>query len=91
MKATYKNCQSCGMPLKHDPKKGGTEKDGTKSRQYCSYCYEKGKFLSPAIDTPQKMQQFCMEKMREKGMNRFVAWLFTRSIPRLARWRKNNL
>ncbi|HAQ38579.1 MAG TPA: hypothetical protein DCQ58_08735, partial [Saprospirales bacterium] len=28
---TYKNCQSCGMPLHKDPQGGGTEKDGSRS------------------------------------------------------------
>lgn len=27
---TYKNCQSCGMPMKSDPKGGGTNADGLK-------------------------------------------------------------
>lgn len=26
-KKTYKICQSCGMPLKRDPQRGGTEAD----------------------------------------------------------------
>lgn len=41
---TYKNCQSCGMPLSKDTQRGGTEKDGTKSTKYCSYCYTNGEF-----------------------------------------------
>lgn len=31
MKHTFKNCQSCGMPLKKDEKGGGTNTDGSKS------------------------------------------------------------
>lgn len=88
MEKNYKNCQSCGMPFKYDPKKGGTEKEGTKSTMYCSFCYQKGKFLSPEIDTSKKMQDFCVKKMKENGMKGFIAWLFTRSIPKLERWRK---
>ena len=38
-------CQSCGMPLSKDPKNGGTNKDGSKSDKYCSYCYKDGKFM----------------------------------------------
>lgn len=82
-----KICQSCGMPLKSDPQKGGTEKDGTKSVKYCSYCYQEGKFSSPEIDTAKKMQQFCMGIMKEKGMPKFMAWIFTRGIPKLDRWK----
>ena len=28
------------------------------------------------------------EKMKEQGMNGFVAWIFSRQIPRLERWKK---
>jgi len=84
----YKFCQSCGMPLKQDPQHGGTEKDGTKSPKFCSYCYQNGEFTSPEIDTAEKMQKFCIEKMKEQGMPKFIAWIFTRNIPKLERWKK---
>lgn len=78
------------MPLSRDPEKGGREKDGTKSTKYCSYCFQEGEFTSPEIDTPQKMQTFCIKKMTEQGMSRWLAWIFTRSIPRLERWKKSD-
>ena len=82
-----KFCQSCGLPLSKDPEKGGTEKDGTLSKKYCSYCYQDGTFCSPEIDTAEKMQKFCMEKMKEQGMPKIISWLFTRGIPGLERWK----
>ena len=82
-----KFCQSCGMPLKQDPENGGTEKNGTKSTKYCSYCYANGEFLSSEIKTAKEMQVFCIEKMKEQGMPKFVAWIFTRGIPKLERWK----
>lgn len=85
---TNKICQSCGMPMSKDPKNGGTEKDGSKSNKYCSYCYQNGNFTNPEIDTPQKMQEFCIQKMREQGMPKFIAWIFTRGIPKLERWKQ---
>jgi len=81
-----KFCQSCGMPMNRDSQNGGTEKDGLKNNKYCSYCYQKGEFTSPEINTPQKMQSFCIEKMKEQGMPKFIAWIFTRGIPKLERW-----
>lgn len=80
-----KFCQSCGMPLKSDPGHGGTEADGRKSEDYCSYCYVDGQFMQPDMSA-KEMQAFCMEKMQEQGMAKLVAWLFTRGIPRLKRW-----
>lgn len=79
-------CQSCGMPMKQDPQGGGSNADGSRSSDYCSYCYADGNLISPEIDTPRKMQEFCIGKMKESGMPGFVAWLLTRSIPRLKRW-----
>jgi hypothetical protein len=85
----YRFCQSCGFPLKKDKKGGGTEKDGSTSKKYCSMCYENGLFLTPPeVDTAKKMQQFCMTEMKKDGMNTLFAWLATRSIPRLERWRE---
>jgi len=84
---TNKFCQSCGMPLKQDPAQGGTEADGTKSAIYCSYCYQNGAFTSPE-NTVEKMQKFCIEKMKEQGMPKIFAWFFTRGIPKLERWNK---
>ncbi len=75
--------------MKKDKQGGGTEQDGSHSNTYCSMCYQDGKFLTPAeIDTPQKMQQFCIQQMKESGMNGLVAWMATRTIPKLERWSK---
>ena len=82
-----KFCQSCGMPFSKDPQGGGTNVDGSLSNEYCSYCFVKGKFTSPEIDTPQKMQKFCIEQMKKQEMPKIVAWLFTRQIPKLKRWK----
>lgn len=85
----YKSCQSCGMPKSKDTGNGGTEKDGSKSEKYCSYCYKDGEFfMKYEIDTAQKMQKMCIKMMKKEGMNGTLAWLFTRGIPRLERWKK---
>jgi hypothetical protein len=75
--------------LKKDKKGGGTEKDDSISNKYCSMCYENGKFLTPPeVDTAKKMQKFCIQEMKKDGMNAFIAWLATRPIPKLERWKK---
>ena len=38
-----KFCQSCGMPLTSD-EVCGTNADGSLSADYCTYCYQQGKF-----------------------------------------------
>ena len=83
---TYKTCQSCAMPLKHDPQGGGTEADGVKSPKYCSYCYQDGKFTDD-FKTAGEMQGFCKQKLVEMKFPRIIAWLFTRGIPKLERWK----
>ncbi len=86
----YKFCQSCGYPLKKDKKDGGSEADGSISEKYCSMCYEDGAFLSPPeVDTAEKMQKFCIQEMKKDGMNPFIAWLATRGMSRLERWKSN--
>ena len=84
-----KFCQSCSYPMKKDEKGGGTELDGSKSSKYCSMCYIDGKFLTPSeVDNAKKMQTFCIQEMKKSGMNGILAWVLTRGIPKLERWRE---
>jgi hypothetical protein len=54
-------------------------------------CYEHGSFLSPPeIDTAKKMQDFCIREMKKDGINGLFAWLATRSIPGLERWKRKD-
>ncbi len=85
MEEKYKNCQSCGMPLKKDEKGGGTNADGTKSNMYCSRCYENGSFTQPNISVTE-MQELVKGKMKEMGFPGFLANIFTKGIPKLKRW-----
>ncbi|MBU2037401.1 zinc ribbon domain-containing protein [Patescibacteria group bacterium] len=85
MEKTYKNCQSCGMPMKKDPQGGGTNADGTKSEKYCSFCYQNGAFTWPDC-TVEQMQTLCVGKLKEMHFPGFIAWLLTRGIPKLERW-----
>ncbi len=79
-------CQSCGMPLEKDPAGGGTEADGSKSRKYCGYCYQGGTFTF-ACDNVKDFQEHCRQVMAASGMSRPVAWLFSRGLGRLERWK----
>jgi hypothetical protein len=79
-------CQSCGMPLSKDPAGGGTEANGTKSVEYCSHCYQNGRFTEPDL-TAQQMVQKVSAKLREMHFPAFIARRFTREIPDLKRWK----
>jgi len=54
------------MPLKKDPKGGGTNTDGSKSTMYCSHCYINGKFTQPDIAAEQ-MQDLVKTKLKSMG------------------------
>src|ERR1700749_1880175 len=86
MEKTYKNYQSCGMPLSKDPKGGSTNADGSENHMYCSFCYKNGKFTQPDM-TAKQMQDFVKEKMKEMGFPGFLAGFFTKGIPKLERWK----
>lgn len=79
-------CQSCAMPLDQDPKGGGTEADGGTSPDYCSYCYEGGKFHDEGIALPDfitKLQGIMGNMPLPPGvMEGTIAML-----PTLKRWR----
>lgn len=83
---TFKNCQSCGMPMKKDEKGGGTNADGSKSTIYCSHCFHAGRFTLPDF-TAAQMQELVKGKLKEFGFPGFVAGFFTRRIPQLERWK----
>ncbi len=80
-------CQSCGMPLAKDPNGGGTWADGKKSPKYCSFCFQRGQFTLPKF-TAKNMQDLIITKMKEMKVPKIIAWLLTRNIPNLERWRK---
>lgn len=85
---TYKNCQSCGMPLSKDAQGGGTERDCSKSAMYCSHCYQKGAFTLPNI-TVEEMTERVKGKLKEMHIPGFLGYFFTRNIPNLKRWAKH--
>ena len=50
-------CQSCGMPLTND-ELHGKNADGSKSEDYCVYCFPEGKFNNPN-ETLEEMIESC--------------------------------
>lgn len=60
-----KFCQSCGMPLTDDLR--GTNADGSKSDDYCVYCYKDGAFTGNF--TMEEMVEFCSMYVEEYNKN----------------------
>ncbi len=82
-----KLCQSCGMPLTK-AEEFGTEKDGSKSNDYCVYCYSGGEFLTPN-ETVEQMIDTCVPFMVEQGMDEKSSRESLESLlPSLKRWKK---
>lgn len=81
-------CQSCAMPLSKD-EDYGTNKDGSKNKDYCQYCYVDGGFVQEA--TMEEMIEGCIphvingrpykdEETARKAMEEI--------FPKLARWKE---
>ena len=65
MEQEIKFCQSCGMPLTKDIL--GTNADGSKSEDYCIYCYRDGAFTGDF--TMEQMAEFCSQFVAEYNKN----------------------
>lgn len=78
-------CQSCSMPL-DKPEMMGTEKDGSKSREYCSYCYQNGAFVSPNMKLDE-MKSLVKEQMEKRKIDSKTIDMAISSLPHLKRWR----
>ena len=81
-----KFCQSCAMPMSDEH--FGTEKDGSKSEDYCSYCYQDGEFTSDI--SMEEMINYSAPKAAEAtGMSEEVARKMCEDMfPHLKRWMK---
>ena len=83
-----KLCQSCAMPMNAPDARYGTEKDGTLSRDYCSFCYQNGAF--PGNATMEEMIAFCLPYEKEARPDKTEEELLKEMrqlFPRLKRWR----
>lgn len=83
-----KFCQSCGMPMGETDEFYGTEADGSKSKDYCKYCYDKGTFT--ANSTMDEMIEFCVPIMAKENpdMNEATARsMMKQFFPTLKRWK----
>ncbi|QBO36897.1 hypothetical protein EQG49_10810 [Periweissella cryptocerci] len=83
-------CQSCGMPLQNKAD-FGTNKDGSFSTEYCSYCYLNGEFVDPNATVAS------MIAVGEKGIEQnpqmgkitkfFLKKMYPMQVKNLKRWK----
>jgi len=79
------NCQSCSMPL-DNPELQGTEKDGSKSNEYCKYCYQDGVFINPGM-TLKEMTELVITQMEKMNLDSKTIDIAVSSLPNLKRWK----
>lgn len=87
MNQETKFCQSCGMPMGSTEDLYGTEQDGSKSKDYCQYCYENGAFTFTG--TMDEMIDICVEPVVKENpqMTADAARQMMRQFfPSLKRW-----
>ena len=79
-----KFCQSCGMPLTDDLR--GTNADGSKSDDYCVYCYKDGAFTGNF--TMEEMVENCIPHMSLAAQDPEGCRAYMRALlPTLERWK----
>lgn len=77
-------CQSCSMPL-DDAEMRGTEKDGSKSHEYCKYCYQDGAFVNPNM-TLKEMRSIVVTQMQKRNIDQKIIDMAVNTLPHLKRW-----
>jgi len=78
-------CQSCGMPLTEE-KLYGTNADGTKTDEFCLYCFKDGDYIDKDM-TMDQMLDICVREMKKQGMpDNKARDMMEEVLPKLKRW-----
>lgn len=81
-------CQSCGMPMQKDDD-FGTNADGTKSGDYCHFCFRDGGFTDEGITMEQKIDKLVEIAVSQMQIPKEKARAMAEEIlPKLGRWRQ---
>ena len=81
-------CQSCGMPLSADFGNLGTNADGSRTEEYCSFCFQSGEFTDPNQTLAEMIESSIENMTRDLNMPPEKASELANSfIPTLRRWR----
>ena len=83
-----KFCESCGMPMGDTDEMYGTETSGSKSTDYCKFCYDNGEFTNPAITLEGMIETVVAMMVKDFGFSPEDAKeQCNAGIPNLKRWR----
>lgn len=81
-----KICESCGMPIISEEQLG-TNKDQSKNKDYCIYCYKDGEFIDKV--TMEEYIKMCSNYGEQAGMtNEEMKVHCEKLFPTLKRWKK---
>jgi hypothetical protein len=81
-------CQSCGMPLGHDPKGGGRNSDYTISKKFCSFCFQNGKFTDEGTTLQEKIDKNIRIAVSKMNISEEKARAMAEMVlPTLERWK----
>ena len=81
-------CQCCSMPIP-DPDQHGTEADGTRSRDFCRFCYDHGDFTAKGVTMDEFIEATAPMEAKALGISRDEAVsLMATLLPHLKRWRE---
>lgn len=77
--------QSCGMPMKRN-EDFGTNRDGSKNKEYCKFCFKEGQFTDEGITMAQKIEKNIMIAKRMGIPEDQAKQMAEKVIPTLKRW-----
>jgi len=82
-------CESCGMPMGETDEMYGTESDGSKSADYCKYCYDSGAFTEPNSTLEEMIDSVADLMVKDFGFSPEDAKAqCEEGLPNLKRWKK---
>ena len=83
-----KFCESCGMPIGETDEMYGTEANGSKSADYCKYCYDNGAFTDPNGTLEEMIETVAAIMVKDFGFSSEDANAQCKAaIPHLKRWK----
>jgi hypothetical protein len=74
------------MPLARDERGGGTNADGSRSAEYCSHCFDRGRFTQPNL-TAEEMVARVRGKLASMKLPPAQVERLAGAIPNLGRWK----